>query len=36
MKMFFAKRPTLFVWATVVAMVLARVSHHGPRGFHNW
>jgi hypothetical protein len=31
------KRPTLFLWATSVALFLAQVSHHrGGRGFHEW
>ena len=29
---FFAKRPTLFLWAIMLAMFLAK-AHHG-RGFH--
>jgi hypothetical protein len=31
------KRPTLFLWATAVALFLAHASHHGGgRGFHEW
>jgi hypothetical protein len=32
--MFFAKRPMLFLWAIVLAMLLARA--HGGHGFHQW
>jgi hypothetical protein len=31
-----SKRPVLFMWATAVALFLAHVHHHGPRGFHEW
>jgi len=32
-----AKRPTVLMWVTGLALLAARVSHHhGGRGFHNW
>jgi hypothetical protein len=34
---FFAKRPTLFLWAIALAILLARVSgHKHGHGFHQW
>jgi hypothetical protein len=34
--MFLAKRPTLFLWVIVLALLLARFHYHGGRGFHQW
>ena len=33
---YLARRPTLFLWVIVLAVFLARVHHHGGRGFHQW
>ena len=35
MLQFFAKRPQLFFWAIMIAMLVGRAHHHG-RGFHQW
>jgi len=32
---YLTKRPTLFVWAVVLAMLVGQAGHHS-RGFHQW
>ena len=33
---FLAKRSSLYVWATTVAMVASTVIHQVPCGMHDW
>jgi hypothetical protein len=33
---YLTKRPTLFVWAVVLAMLVGKAGGHHSSGFHQW